>query len=82
MTLSAFEPIGPHNSDSVKSVLARGKADRVLLAWARRRSQSHAASSPELGPAQTGAICAPKRKALEHSGDAGMIETLLARIDD
>jgi hypothetical protein len=25
---------------------------------------------------------APKRKALEHSGDAGMIEALLARIDD
>lgn len=24
---------------------------------------------------------APKRKALEHSGDAGMIEALLARID-
>ena len=25
---------------------------------------------------------APKRKALEHSGDAGLIEALLARIDD
>jgi hypothetical protein len=25
---------------------------------------------------------APKRKAMEHSGDAGMIEALLARIDD
>jgi hypothetical protein len=25
---------------------------------------------------------APKRKALEHSGDGGMIEVLLARIDD
>jgi hypothetical protein len=25
---------------------------------------------------------APKRKALGHSGDAGMIEALLARIDD
>jgi hypothetical protein len=25
---------------------------------------------------------APKRKAMEHSGDSGMIEALLARIDD
>jgi hypothetical protein len=25
---------------------------------------------------------APKRKAMEHSGDAGMIEALLARMDD
>jgi len=25
---------------------------------------------------------APKRKALEHSGDAGMIEALLSKIDD
>jgi hypothetical protein len=25
---------------------------------------------------------APKRKAMEHSGDVGMIEALLARIDD
>jgi hypothetical protein len=41
-------------------------------------------NAPELRGRMYGELAqyvAPKRKALEHSGDAGMIEALLARID-